>query len=275
MTLAVSDNELSAAQFREVRDLVYRICGIDLQDGKEGLVRTRLLRRQRELKMASLDEYLDFLRREGESGELAAMVDAMTTNKTSFFRESAHFDYLRKEVLPTAGDTLRFWSAGCSTGEEPYTLAMVLHDELPDLARRDVRILATDISARVLDRAKQGVYTEEVLRDVPPALRHRFTTASGQRGAKQFRVNDSLRSLIRFARLNLMDAWPMQGRFDVILCRNVMIYFDRPTQQKLVRRFSALIRPGGHLFVGHSESLQAISHDLKYVRPATYRKPLA
>jgi chemotaxis protein methyltransferase CheR len=263
-------DRLSPRQFREIRDLVHRVCGIDLQDGKEGLVRTRLQRRQRELGLASLGEYLARIEADASGRELAELVEALTTNKTGFFRESRHFDYLQREVLPGTRGPMSFWSAGCSTGEEPYTLGMLIRAEIPDA--RGVRILATDISARVLDRARAGLYTAEQLGVVPEPLRRRFT-APGEDG--HHRIAPEVRRLVRFARLNLMDPWPMRGPFAVFFCRYVMIYFDRATQERLVRRFSALLAPGGHLFVGHSESLTAISHGLRYVQPAIYRKPEA
>ncbi|MGZ8471413.1 MAG: CheR family methyltransferase, partial [Gemmatirosa sp.] len=210
---------------------------------------------------------------------LAEMVDLLTTNKTSFFREAAHFDFLRDRLLPSLGPgPVRIWSAGCSSGEEPYTLAMVIRGLWPDAERRDVKILATDISKRVLATAAAGVYPDALLEDVPhDLLRRHWMRASREDVARPgaaggWRAGDSLRSLITFAPLNLMGAWPMRGPFQAIFCRNVMIYFDKATQQALVNRYYDLLAPGGHLFVGHSESLSALSHGFSYVQPAVYRK---
>jgi chemotaxis protein methyltransferase CheR len=271
------DSDLTAAQFREISTTVYEIAGIQLREGKEGLVRSRLAKRLRQLGLGTFDAYLEKVRHDGR--ELAEMVDLLTTNKTSFFRESAHFDFVRDRMLPSLGPgPVRIWSAGCSSGEEPYTLAMVIRGVWPDAERRDVKILATDISRRVLATAAAGVYPDALLEDVPQELlRRHWTRASREDVARPgatggWRAADSLRSLITFAPLNLMGAWPMRGPFQAIFCRNVMIYFDKATQQALVSRYYDLLAPGGHLFVGHSESLSALSHGFSYVQPAVYRK---
>jgi chemotaxis protein methyltransferase CheR len=263
-----AEAELTAAHFAAVSRIAYEIAGIQLREGKEGLVRSRLAKRLRALGLASYDDYL--ARVAADAGELSQMVDALTTNKTNFFREPAHFDFLRDRLLPALGPRpVRVWSAGCSTGEEPYTLAMVLRDALPEAALRETRVLATDISPRVLAHARAGRYAEAVAEEVPAELRRRhFTRAPG--GA--WDAGPGLRALIAFARLNLMGAWPMRGPFDAIFCRNVMIYFDKPTQQTLVARFLELLAPGGYLFVGHSESLSGIAHGYTYVQPAVYRR---
>ena len=266
-----ADAELAPAQFQDISRTVYDVAGIQLRPGKEGLVRSRLAKRLRALGLATYEEYLARVAGDASGRELAEMVDALTTNKTNFFREPAHFTFLRERVLPAlpASAPLRIWSAGCSTGEEPYTLAMTLHEALPDLARRDVRILATDISSRVLAQARAGRYPDAVAGDVPPELLRRyFARVPG--GA--WEAGASLRDLIAFARLNLMEAWPMRGPFQAIFCRNVMIYFDKPTQQELVARYYEMLAPGGHLFVGHSESLSGIAHRFTYVQPAVYRR---
>ena len=269
--IALTDAELAPEHFAEISRTVYGVAGIQLRPGKEGLVRSRLAKRLRALGVATYDDYLARVAGDTSGRELAAMVDALTTNKTNFFREPAHFDFLRARVLPALGaaQPLRIWSAGCSTGEEPYTLAMTLREALPDLARRDARILATDISARVLAQARAGRYAEAAASEVPPEVLRRHFTRSAD-GA--WEAGPALRALVAFARLNLVDAWPMKGPFQAIFCRNVMIYFDKPTQQRLVARFSELLAPGGYLFVGHSECLSAISHRLAYVQPAVYRK---
>lgn len=267
---------LSKSQFEAISGLVYNVAGIRLQDGKENLVRTRLAKRVQTAGCVDFDDYLQFLAADGSGQEAAVMIDLLTTNKTSFFRESQHFDYLRDVVFPplaASGRAPTIWSAGCSSGEEPYTLAMLVREHLPYQAD-GTRILATDISERVLARARAGQYSAEVMAEVPAPLKQKHFTrlAGAQQG---WSAGPTLRSLIRFARLNLMDAWPMKGPFDVIMCRNVMIYFDRQTQERLVNRYWTLLAPGGHLFVGHSESLTALNHRFAYVQPAVYRKPAA
>ena len=279
---ALSALSLSPAEFREVARLAFEVAGLQLRDGKENLVRSRLARRLRALGLPTFGAYLAHVREDASRRELAEMVDLLTTNKTDFFREPAHFAYLRDTVLAQhpVGSPLRVWSAGCSTGEEPYTLAMVVREALPDLDRRDVRILATDISRRVLTQARAGVYAPAAMAGVPEALRRRHFArvvspreASGRdAGAPAWQVVEPVRRLVAFAALNLMGPWPMSGPFDAIFCRNVMIYFDKPTQQGLVDRFRELLAPGGHLFVGHAESLSGLSHRFRFVQPAVYRR---
>jgi len=285
------DVELTPADYDEISRTVAEVSGIQLRSGKQGLVRSRLARRLRQLGLPSYEAYLARTRGPAGAAERAHMVDLLTTNKTSFFREPAHFDLLRARVLPEFGGAtggLRVWSAGCSSGEEPYTLAMVLADTLAEPARRAARILATDLSARVLERAVAGVYTEEQNEGVPPELlRRQFTRAAvapGRPGAggpgaggpgaggPAWSAGTGLRSLVSFAPLNLMTAWPMRGPFHAIFCRNVMIYFDKATQATLVRRFHDLLAPGGYLFIGHSESLSGVEHAYAYVQPAVYRR---
>jgi chemotaxis protein methyltransferase CheR len=205
------------------------------------------------------------------------MVDILTTNKTNFFRELPHFAFLRDNVLPQfkgADRPLRIWSAGCSSGEEPYSLAILIREEFGSRGNRDVRILGTDLSMRALARAREGAYDEGQMDGVPPALRSRYFSRvhKAEAGAARYQVRPEVRSLVSLAPLNLMEGWPMKGPFDVIMCRNVMIYFDRKTREQLIQRFSQLLPPGGHLLVGHSESLNGLAHDLTYVQPAVYRK---
>ncbi|MCU0601224.1 MAG: protein-glutamate O-methyltransferase CheR [Desulfobacterales bacterium] len=271
MNLDVDD--LKPQHFQKISDMVYRSAGINLKQGKEALVRARLMKRLRSLKIGRVEEYLDFLD-SGQGGrEIARLVDVMTTNQTSFFREMDHFSFLRDTVLPGLTQArLRFWSAACSSGEEPYTLAIMLREHLADVDRRDVRILATDISQRMLEKARRAQYPQAALEEVPaPQYRKYFTALrSGPPGSVQ--VAAEARELVRPAYLNLMEPWPMRGRFQVVFCRNVMIYFDRPTQQELIHRFWDVLEEGGYLFVGHSEGLSAIKHRFRYVRPAVYRK---
>ncbi len=265
--------ELSAKQFERVSRIVYDHAGINLKRGKEALVKARLAKRMRTLGLQSIDAYMKFLEADQSGKELDFMIDVMTTNKTNFFREPAHFDFLRDQILPNiSGRKMRLWSSACSSGEEPFSIAILLREALPDIDRKDILILATDISRQMLGKAKRAQYTEATVRESPPDILRKYFIRLRNGNESIYRVHDHVRGLIRLAWLNLMESWPMKGPFDVIFCRNVMIYFDRRTQQKLVNRLYNLLRPGGHLFVGHSEGLTAITHDFKYIRPATYRK---
>ncbi len=265
--------ELTPAQFTRITTLLYDHAGIRMREGKEGLVRARLTKRLRKLGLPDFDAYLSHVTSEKSKTEFAEMIDALTTNKTSFLREVSHFDYLRDRVFPELNGPVRIWSAGCSTGEEPYTLAMLLNDAYGAETSRRAKILATDISHRVLAQAKAGQYPAEVMADVPAKwLQQYWTRKQDASGREVSDAGPALRTLVQFAKLNLMEKWPMQGPFDAILCRNVMIYFEKATQQQLVERYWALLRPGGHLFVGHSESLTGLTHRFRYVQPAVYVK---
>jgi len=265
--------ELTDAQFNKVKDLIYRECGICLKSGKEALVRARLTKRLRALRMGSFGEYINYLENEGGQLELTSMIDVMTTNKTSFFREIDHFHFLRDSVLPKLRSRkIRLWSAGCSSGEEPFTLGMVLSESLSDFERRDVLILATDLSTDMVKQTKSAVYSEEKLTTLPKSLLNRYFVKIGSNGSKSYQLSPTIRKMVRPAKLNLMGSWPMKGPFDVIFCRNVMIYFDVQTQAKLVNRFWDLLGPGGYLFVGHSEGLSSIQHKFQYQQPAVYKK---
>ncbi|MCU0623179.1 MAG: protein-glutamate O-methyltransferase [Gemmatimonadaceae bacterium] len=260
--------ELGPAEFRAISALVTERAGIQLPPGKEGLVRSRLARRLRALGLTDFKVYVERVTTGGDTAELTQLLDAISTNKTSWWREEAHFDLLAAEVaaLPPRKQPYTVWSAGCSSGEEPYTLGIVLSEVLggPDKAR----ILATDLSTKVLEKAKAGTYAADELDGVSPARRQQWFQPRG--GA--FTVVPALRRMVSFAHLNLMGPWPMQGPFDAIFCRNVMIYFDKPTQGRLVERYRALLRPGGLLCIGHSESLTGLAHGYQYVAPAVYRK---
>jgi len=268
--------ELGRREFEQIRELTYRVSGIQLPPGKELLVKSRLSKRLKMLGIPSFKEYLALVQSDKSGQELAAMIELLTTNKTDFFREPQHFDYLRKHILsrfPEEKKKLRIWSAGCSTGEEPYTIAIVLTEALDEIGSVDMRILATDISTKVLGIAREGIYSRENLAGVPPELRHKyFVRTVGPTGGECYRVHDKLKSLVKFARLNLMSDWPMKGPFDVIFCRNVMIYFDKQTQRMLIKRFANLLESGGYLFTGHSESLMGMVDSLRYIQPAIYQK---
>ena len=261
--------ELTSRDFQRISVMTRRVAGIDLHSGKEGLVISRLMRRMGLLGTKSFKQYIDYVENDASGQELTAMVDALTTNKTSFFRESQHFDYLRARVIPELRRSPRpftVWSAGCSTGQEPYSLAILFKEELPLSSRNQVRILATDISRRVVEIGLKGRYDRNQLEGMTPALLKKYFSAAGEPGVVE--INPDVRAMVTFAKLNLMKPWPMKGAFDLILCRNVMIYFDRPTQQNLTNRFASILRPGGYLFIGHAETISGGSGELAYVQPA-------
>jgi chemotaxis protein methyltransferase CheR len=255
--------------------LAYDLAGIRLSDMKRPLVEGRLGKRLRQLG-CDMKTYAQRCRE--DTCEQTILIDLLTTNHSAWRREPAHFDDLERRVLPTmaarqahtATPRLRIWCAAAATGEEPYTIALSLHHALPDIARWDAAILATDISTRALARAKAGLYTHERVSPLSPAD-HSLALALYEAGPpKVYSVREELRRLVCFARMNLMDDWPMKGPFDVIFCRNVMIYFDQETQSRLVNRMAALLAPGGTLYVGHSESLANLRHGLRTLGPATY-----
>jgi chemotaxis protein methyltransferase CheR len=272
-TTLTAGPSLSADEFTRVCALAYRVAGIAIPAGKEGLIRSRLASRMRDTGHEQYTAYLDAVDADRTGAELTALIDLLTTNKTNFFREQAHFDYLTSQILPKFVESrapLRIWSAACSSGEEPYTLGMLLNEQLPDV--RQVKILATDISTRILARAKAAQYSVEQLEGVSSQRRSTWFRETPTPHGVRFTVDARVRALVRFAHLNLMATWPMKGPFDLIVCRNVMIYFDKPTQERLVNRFAELLSPGGHLFIGHSESLTGMQHPYRYVQPAVYVK---
>lgn len=268
-----TDITLQDQDFQRLSQMVYRHCGINLHEGKRQLVQARLAKRMRDGRFQTTGDYIDHVIADQTGDELTSLIDVLSTNLTSFFRERAHFDFLTNRFLPdlakkNPGRRLRAWSAGCSTGEEAYTIAMTLLESVPDW---DLKILATDISTRVLRQAKEGVYDPDRVAGIAPALRAKyFASRPGQPGKHQ--VAAAARNLVSFRYLNLMAQWPFKGPFDFIFCRNVMIYFDKPTQETLVQRYWDCLSPGGVLFTGHSESLTGISHRFRYVEPSIYAK---
>jgi chemotaxis protein methyltransferase CheR len=270
------------SEFEFIRKLVYQRSRICLDAGKREMVSARLGKRLRATNRTSVGEYCALLQSGDADEELSHLIDAISTNHTFFFRENAHFDFVRAQLVPemkkrrTTERWPRFlaWSAACSSGEEPYSLAISLHESLG--AEWDWHIQCTDISHRILARAQAGVYPEDVVQKMPlPLVKTYFQEGIGpQQG--NFRVRAALRDRLSFAQLNLLEGdSPLNERFHVIFCRNVMIYFDRPTQEELVNRLTRRLVPGGYLLVGHSESLTAITHTLQAVQPAVYRRSLA
>jgi chemotaxis protein methyltransferase CheR len=270
---ASSGQRLGRKEFGLIADTMYKRFGIDLQ-GKEILVEARLGKKLRELGMESFERYWKMVEEDRSGEALTAMVDLLTTNHTSFYREMQHFDFLRKEIVSSLPDSarIRIWSAACSTGEEPYTIAFTMLDALKAAQSRRISILATDLSTRVLEAAGQGVYPSHRLGRMPVEQQGRYLMRGTGGAPGSFQVKPEVRSLITFRRINLMEDFSHVGTFEVIFCRNVMIYFDQKTQQSLVNRLSAQLAPGGYLLIGHAESLSGIEHGLRYIRPATYRK---
>ncbi|MFT5086537.1 MAG: chemotaxis protein methyltransferase CheR [Candidatus Latescibacterota bacterium] len=267
-----SDFVLGEAHFAQIKTWLYEASGIDLKPGKESLVKNRLTNRLRILGLSGFDAYLRYIEQDASHDEMAILIDSMTTNKTSFFRETPHFEYIAKDLLPawSKKTSVRIWSAGCSSGEEPYSLAMLFLAKLSKPSA--VRILATDISDTILSAARKGTYRKDQVADVPTAYKTKYLQSSAPEEPPLFTVKQEARNLVRFASLNLMGSWPMKGPFDLILCRNVMIYFDHPTQERLINRYYDMLAPGGHLFIGHSESLSSTQHSFDYVQPAVYRR---
>lgn len=259
MSVAAREFTLQDRDFHYIARLIREQAGIVIADNKRELVYSRITRRLRELKLGSFSDYCRLLQ-DAQTGatEMEHFVNALTTNLTAFFREEHHFDYMERELLPTllqdkTNQRLRIWSAGCSSGEEAYSLAMIVAENVPD--HWDTRILATELDSDILREAEAGIYpTSRIGRISQGRLRRWFQRGIGQHEG-MVRVNPALRSLISFRRLNLLHAWPFRGQFDIIFCRNVVIYFDKDTQIKLFDRFADALHANGHLFIGHSESL--------------------
>jgi chemotaxis protein methyltransferase CheR len=267
---------LQDSDFRQIAKLVMDTAGIVLSEKKRPFIHGRLGRRLRILGLSDFTEYCRLLESPHGVTERHNLINAVTTNHTNFFREPHHFDYLAKTILPALVEAqgggsgrLRIWSAGCSTGEEPYTIAMTLRSDQPSLSGWDVKILATDLDTNVVAHGKAGVYDAERIETIPAAHRKRFMTTRPEGHAV---MNDELRSLIMFAPLNLLESWPMSGPFDVIFCRNVVIYFDKPTQRRLFDRYADMLKPDGWLFVGHSESLLNITDRFELAGRTIYRR---
>jgi chemotaxis protein methyltransferase CheR len=266
---------LSARSFSRLAAFITSELGIKMPEAKLPMVQSRLMRRVRELGFDSVDRYTEyFFNSPDAADERIQFINAITTNKTDFFRESVHFDYLTGTVLPPlAGRTVRIWSAGCSSGEEPYTLAMVLSEFAGRNRGFEFSIFATDVSTRVLDRARGGIYEEPQIAPVPSSLRAKYLLRSKDPARKVVRVVPELRRTISFERLNFMDPdYPIKTLFDAVFFRNVMIYFDRPTQEAVLNRICRNLNSGGYLFVGHSETLAGLNVPAAPVGPAVYRR---
>jgi len=265
---------LKAGEFAKIRQLAYTTFGLDLREGKETLVSARLGKHIRNSGCRSFDEYYNHVVEDSTGAALINLIDALTTNHTSFFREPAHFDFLRKTLLPEWKNraSIEIWSAACSSGEEPYSIAMCILEELGRAASGKVRILATDISTRVLAAAEKGIYPGERFEALSPTQLRTYWLRGERNFAGSYRAKKEMRALIQFRRLNLLEPVSRIGPCALIFCRNVMIYFDKPTQRQVVERLAGCLEPDGYLLTGHAESLTGIEHGLRYVQPAVYRK---
>jgi chemotaxis protein methyltransferase CheR len=271
---------LSTRDFGRLSRFIYDTCGINMPEVKKTMLEARLQKRLRCLGMRSFTGYCDYLlSADGLEHELVQMLDMVTTNKTDFFREPDHFDHLAQRVLPDwclkhGGTRLSIWSAGCSSGEEPYTLAMVLSEFALGHPGFDFQILATDLSTRVLEMAKGAVYPEALVEPVPLGLKKKYLLRSKDRSSGMVRIVPELREKVRFRRLNFMDDdFGIGEQMDIIFCRNVIIYFDRLTQEKLLQRFHRQMKSGAFIFMGHSETLNGLNVPLTCVYPTVYQKP--
>ncbi len=266
---------MTAENFAVIVKIAYRLTGIKLSTQKQDMIYSRLARRLRALGYQNFDAYCRILELDHHD-EHSEFINAITTNLTSFFRESHHFDFLKQTVFPKlmrehANDRkIRAWSAGCSTGEEPYSIATIMGECVPDSSRWDAKILATDLDSNVVEHGKRGVYGEERIETV--SLERRKRWFKKERNSTQVMVKPSLQQFITFKRLNLLEPWPISGPFDFIFCRNVVIYFDKETQKVLFDRFADLLAPNGYLFIGHSESLHRVTTRFKSLGKTIYQK---
>ncbi len=259
---------LTAEDFKTIAQAIYSDAGIHMPESKATLVYSRLARRLRALGMDSFRAYCELIRSQAGVDERQRMLAALTTNVTRFFREPHHFEHLKKTSLPpllakaARGQCVRIWSAGCSNGQEAYTIALVILSLMPNAADLDLRILASDIDPNVVEEGRAGLYEDNALTDVSQDLRRRFFTRTTQDGRDLHSVSDDMRRLVSFRELNLFAPWPMRKKFDLIFCRNVAIYFDHEHQANLWSRFASVLEPGGYLFIGHSERLSGPATDI-------------
>jgi chemotaxis protein methyltransferase CheR len=269
----------TADDFRQIASVLHAHAGIALAESKVALVYSRLAKRLRSLGLKNFRDYCALIQDSSGIDERQAMVAALTTNVTRFFREPHHFEHLRDTVMPAlavrarAGGRVRLWSAACSSGQEPYSMAITVLGALPEAADLDVKILATDIDPNILAEGKAGLYRDDAVEPVPETLRHRWFKRVDGAGDRRWSVGEQLQRLVAFRELNLIGDWPMRGSFDVIFCRNVVIYFDEETQERVWSRFTPVMSPGATLYIGHSERVSGPASDqLSTIGLTTYRK---
>jgi len=276
-----SQLRMSDREFERLSSYIYSECGINITHSKKTMLEARLSKRLKQLGIESYRDYCNYLFGRHDEDEVVHMIDIVTTNKTEFFREPAHFDYLARtaagELMKKHGAgierELRVWSAGCSTGEEPYTLSIVLSEICATRQRCAFSVLATDISTRVLQAAVKGIYEQEKIRHVPDHLKRKYFLRGKGEYSGLVRISPDIRNKVEYRRLNLMEGdFGIRERMDIIFCRNVIIYFDRATQEKLLGHFCERLVPGGYIFMGHSETLHGMALPLANAAPTVYRK---
>ncbi|MES2760878.1 MAG: CheR family methyltransferase [Bacteroidota bacterium] len=270
--------ELNDIEFNKLSSFIYSNYGIKMPYAKKSMLQARLQSRLRETGKETFKEYCDHVFSSSDDLELVHMIDVVSTNKTDFFREAAHFDFMQSVILPEykeeqSGETMNIWSSACSSGEEVYTIAMAIEEFLEDKKRFNYSIHGTDISSRVLQKAQNGVYQEERIANIPMALKKKYFLRSKLRENPKVKVVKELIQKTSYQRLNLMDpSYNVHKIFDVIFCRNVLIYFDRKTQEEVINKLCTHLKPNGYLFLGHSESITGINVPLKQLKPTIYRK---
>jgi chemotaxis protein methyltransferase CheR len=275
---APSADQLSSKNFKRLAELIQGYSGIKMPANKRTMLEGRLRRRMRATHIPTLNDYCAYLfDDDGLESEIVHLIDAVTTNKTEFFREPAHFQFLRSSALPAIAKAgrreIKAWSAACSTGAEPYTLAMVLEDYCRTHRNQDYSILCTDLCTQVLNQAVAGVFSEQMIEPVEMDLRRRYVMRAKDASRGLVRIVPELRAKLAFARLNLMDdAYPVDGDMDLIFCRNILIYFDKPTQSKVLRQLCGHLRPGGYLFLGHSESIVGIDLPVSQIANTVFQR---
>ena len=272
------EKDLTTKLFKQISEFVLDNCGIHLTDSKRELVNTRLSKVIRRHNFSGFEEYFQYLTNDNSGMAISELMNAISTNLTSFYRESSHFEFMRSvmipEILSRADNTknykVRGWSAGCSTGAEIYTIAITLLENIDNLLSWDTRLLATDIDTNVLNIGHQGIYSSKLAEGIPHNILSKYFQYSKSKDS--YRARAELKNLVRFKYLNLIEKFPFKGSFDFIFCRNVMIYFTKETQQELINKFFDVLKPGGYLFIGHSEGLSGLKHKYSYVQPTIYKK---
>ena len=275
--MAVNNNSnytLSDHEYKHLADIVYSCAGINLGDNKKELVHARLSKILRKRKLSGFREYITILKDDKSGDELVALLDAISTNVTHFFREKEHFNFLIENICKdNCTGNFKFWSAGCSSGEEPYTIAITVLEYLLKSKTSMPQIIATDLSTKVLSKAIAGVYPMKAVENLDLSLVKKYFLKGSGNSAGKIKVKKEVAKMVTFERLNLIEPMPFREEFDVIFCRNVMIYFDNDTRQRIVNGFYNSLKSGGYLIIGHSESLSGIQHSYKYIKPTIYRKP--
>jgi chemotaxis protein methyltransferase CheR len=272
--------QLTPDEFDKLSKFIYKESGIKMPDVKKVMLQSRLQKRLRELNLTSFKDYIEYVfSKEGLNNEIIHMLDVVSTNKTDFFREPVHFDFLTQNVLPefyeqkTASRTLKVWSAGCSSGEEPYTIAIVLAEFAQKNPGFDFSIIGTDISTQILQKAVDAIYKEDRVSIIPLDIKKKYFLKSKDRANPVVKVEPNLRKKVRFGRLNFMDSYyDLNESFDVVFCRNVLIYFDRETQERVIQKLCTKLKPDGYFFLGHSESIMNMQVPLKQVKPTVFKR---